>query len=221
MNKKQIQEYAKRAKRIEKDGFLIKICTGKSVLDVGCIGQDRDYSFSNWLHNKIRVVANSIDGVDILVDEVNKLNKAGYAMFSVEELQVLNKKYEIVLISDVIEHVNDPVSFVSFYSQFLTHGGKLIVSTPNSNRSINFVNILFNNNYSVNPEHVFWFCPKTFSEVAQRANLIIEEFFWIDNYFTNNQIRGMYQKFKIALSNFLFRLRPNFSPNMLFVLIKE
>ena len=57
--------------------FLLAACTGKSVLDVGCIGQDRDFSSPDWLHNKIRKVAARIDGVDILVDAVAQLRKSG------------------------------------------------------------------------------------------------------------------------------------------------
>lgn len=221
MTKREIQEYAKRATRILKDDFILSECKDKSVLDVGCIGQDRNFSSSNWLHNKVKNVAGSIDGVDILTDQILELKKLGYSMLSIQELEAKNFRYDVVLISDVIEHVNDPVTFISYYSNFLSPGGRMLVSTPNSNRSLNFINILFNNNYTVNEEHVFWFCPRTFAEVAVRANLNIKEFYWADNYFEMSQIRGMYQKFKVSLSNFLFRLKSNFSPNMMFVLTKE
>src|SRR5688572_6884158 len=221
MTKDEIQKYAKRATRIMKDDFILSECKGKSVLDVGCIGQDRNFSSANWLHNKVKAVAKNVDGVDILTDQILELKKLGYSMLSIKELEEKNFRYDVVLISDVIEHVNDPVAFLSYYSNFLSPNGRMLVSTPNSNRSLNFVNILFNNNYTVNPEHVFWFCPRTFAEVADRSKLTIKEFYWADNYFAMSQIRGAYQRFKIRLSNFLFRLKSNFSPNMMFVLVKE
>lgn len=221
MTKNEIQAHAKRATIIEKDDFILNECKGRRVLDVGCIGQDRNFSSTNWLHNKVKGVAGSIDGVDILTDQILELKKLGYSMHSVKELEEKNQRYEVVLISDVIEHVNDPVAFLSYYANFLSPGGRMLVSTPNSNRSLNFVNILFNNNYTVNEEHVFWFCPRTFAEVAVRSKLTIKEFYWADNYFSMTQIRGGYQRFKIQLSNFLFRLKSNFSPNMMFVLTKE
>ena len=221
MTKDQIKEHAKRASRIIKDDFLLKECKGKNILDVGCIGQDRDFGSNNWLHNKVKAVAGSIDGVDILTEQILELKKLGYSMLSIQELEQKNFKYDVVLISDVIEHVNDPVGFLSYYSNFLSPGGRMLVSTPNSNRSLNFINILFNNNYTVNPEHVFWFCPRTFAEVTDRAKLTIQEFYWADNYFSMSQVRGVYQKFKISVSNFLFKWKSNFSPNMMFVLIKQ
>lgn len=221
MTKQEIHTHAKRAKRIRKDEFLLQLCSGKSVLDVGCIGQDRDFSSPEWLHNKLRKAAKEVDGVDILIEQIHILREKGYSMHSVTELQAMGKLYDVVVISDVIEHVNDPISFLSFYSKFLNKNGKIFVSTPNSNRSINFINILFNNNYTVNPEHVFWFCPKTMMEVTDRANLTMKEFFWADNYFEFGTVKGLYQKFKIGLSNALFRMRPNFSPNMIFILTRK
>jgi len=221
MTKSEIQEHAKRASRILKDDFILNECRGKSVLDVGCIGQDRNFGAPDWLHNKVKSVAKSVDGVDILNDQILELKKLGYSMLTIKELEEKNQRYDVVLISDVIEHVNDPVAFLSYYSNFLSSNGRMLVSTPNSNRSLNFINILFNNNYTVNEEHVFWFCPRTFAEVAVRSKLTIKEFYWADNYFSMSQIRGVYQRFKIRLSNFLFRLKSNFSPNMMFVLVKE
>lgn len=221
MTKSEIQEHAKRASRIMKDDFILNECRGKSVLDVGCIGQDRNFGAPDWLHNKVKGVAKSVDGVDILTDQILELKKLGYSMLTIKELEDKNQKYDLVLISDVIEHVNDPVAFLSYYSNFLAPHGRMLVSTPNSNRSLNFINILFNNNYTVNEEHVFWFCPRTFAEVAVRSKLTIKEFYWADNYFSMSQIRGVYQRFKIRLSNLLFRLKSNFSPNMMFVLVKE
>jgi 2-polyprenyl-3-methyl-5-hydroxy-6-metoxy-1,4-benzoquinol methylase len=217
MNKQQIAERAKRSSRVTKDDLLAKLCTGKTILDVGCVGQDRIFTSDNWLHNKIRRISQKIDGVDILIAEMNQLKQQGYSMFTPEELERSKNKYEVVLMSDVIEHVNDPVAFLKFYSQFLSENGIMFVSTPNSNRSNNFINILFNNNYSVNEEHTFWFCPRTFAEVVRRAGLEIHEFHWADHYFTTQQVKGFYQKLKFSLIDLLKKWRSNFNPNMIFI----
>ena len=133
MTKQEISDKAKKATRIVKDEFLFKICFDKYVLDVGCIGQDRIFTSDNWLHNKLRKITKKIDGVDILIEEIEKLKRQGYSMYSIEELQQKNNTYEVVLMSDVVEHVNDPVNFLKFYSQFLNPDGVMFVSTPNSN----------------------------------------------------------------------------------------
>lgn len=221
MTKVELIERAKRARCIEKDSFLLAQCAGKSVLDVGIIGQDRNFDSPAWLHNKIRAVAGSLHGVDILEEPIQRLKQSGYAAFTLNELRIMSDKYDVILMSDVIEHVNDPVGFLLFYSNYLKIDGKMLVSTPNSNRANNFVHILFNNNYSVNPEHTFWFCPRTMAEVVSRTTLEISDFHWAGHYFESNKVSGVYQKFKLAIINFLIRLRSNFGPNMIFVITQN
>lgn len=221
MTKTELIARAKTARRIEKDRFLLDTCSGKSILDVGIVGQDRNFDSPAWLHNKIRSVAASLHGVDILEEPILQLKQKGYSVYTVEELKGKSNRYDIVLMSDVIEHVNDPVEFLKFYSNFLKPDGKMLVSTPNSNRANNFIHILFNNNYSVNPEHTFWFCPRTMAEVVSRTSLQISEFYWAGHYFESGQVRGIYQKFKLMLINWLIRLRSNFSPNMIFVIANK
>jgi 2-polyprenyl-3-methyl-5-hydroxy-6-metoxy-1,4-benzoquinol methylase len=218
MEKNEIVLRARNARAENKDQVIAEFCKGKSVLDVGCIGQDRNYAADNWLHEKVRRIAGKIDGVDILVDEINILRKNGYSMYTVDELEETSNKYDVVLMADVIEHVNDPVGFLAFYAKFLAPDGIMFITTPNANRTNNFINILFNNNYSVNPEHVFWFCPRTFAEVVQRARLQIKDFKWASHYYTSQQVKGAYQKFKFILSNMLISWRSNFNPNMIFIL---
>jgi SAM-dependent methyltransferase len=47
--------------------------------------------------------------------------------------QTLAEKYDLVLCSEVIEHVGDPMSFISSLSQLTAPGGVLILSTPQPN----------------------------------------------------------------------------------------
>jgi SAM-dependent methyltransferase len=221
MTKKEIAVIAKTAASVDKDEFILKRCAGKTVLDVGCIGQDRNFTSENWLHNKVKQASLKVDGVDILLDQIEELKRQGYSMYSVDELSGTNNKYSVILMADVIEHVNDPVAFLTFYMRYLEKDGVVVVSTPNANRSNNAVNIFFNNNYSVNDEHTFWFCPKTFCEVASRAGMVISEFYWAKQYYGAEQIRGIYQKLKFRLIQWLASMRSNFNPNMMFVLVKK
>jgi 2-polyprenyl-3-methyl-5-hydroxy-6-metoxy-1,4-benzoquinol methylase len=220
MTKAEILQVAKNAPRVDKDQIIEKVCAGKSVLDVGCIGQDRNYKDETWLHNKVKKFSKHVDGVDILTEEIKELRSKGYSIYHVDELKTSGKKYDVILMADVIEHVDNPVEFLSFYSSFASDDGVLLITTPNSNRANNFVHIFFNNNYSVNPEHTFWFCPRTFAEVTDRAKLKIKTFYWADHYFRDDRVKGFYQKFKLMIINLLIRKRSNFSPNMIFLLGK-
>ena len=197
---------------------MVKIlCQDKDVLDIGCVGQDIDYSNPNWIHNQIKNVSKSLVGVDINIEGINNINQMGYKIYHYNELNG-DKRFDILLMLDVIEHVNDPVEFLNDYKNFLKEDGKIIVTTPNSNRAINFVNIFFRNDYSLNYEHTFWFCPKTFLEIVNRVNgLEASEFYWLNEY-SQNQKMTWKRKIIYYLEKFLMGKSSNFSPNFMFVL---
>jgi 2-polyprenyl-3-methyl-5-hydroxy-6-metoxy-1,4-benzoquinol methylase len=115
MNKGDLVLQARTGKRHDKDRTIENYCKDKTVLDVGCIGQDRNFKEPNWLHNKVKGWSKEVDGVDILIEQINELKRNGYNMYSIQELQALKKTYEVVLMADVIEHVDNPVDFMKLY----------------------------------------------------------------------------------------------------------
>lgn len=207
----------KKAKVTDKHLKIIELCAGKTVLDVGCVGQDIDYNNPKWLHNRIKAVCAGIDGVDIDSEGVSKLREKGFSVFLPDELISLNKKYDIVMMADVIEHVNDPVAFLSFYSAFLNGNGKMIITTPNAHGVRNFTSILLWNNYSLNAEHTMWLCPKTMLEITRRAGLKFSDFWWLNEYFKINSLKGLKNKTVFRINSVLQRLRTNFYPNFMFI----
>ncbi|MEA3451625.1 MAG: methyltransferase domain-containing protein, partial [Bacteroidota bacterium] len=97
--------------------LLEEICTNKNVLDVGCVGQAVNYENPDWVHNKIRNVSNKIVGVDINHEGIEKLKKRGYDIFHYNQLNK-DERFDVIIILDVIEHVNDPVEFMNIYQRF-------------------------------------------------------------------------------------------------------
>jgi len=216
-------EYRKKIKKagiVKKPEKVTELCTSKSVLDVGCVGQDINYSNPNWLHNQIKKVSRSIDGADIDADGVKNLREKGFTVYLPEELVALKKRYDVVLMADVIEHVNDPVSFLSFYSAFLNENGTVIITTPNAHAIRNFTSILLWNNYSVNAEHTMWLCPKTMLEISRRAGLQFEGFWWLKEYFRIGDLKGFRNKAVFTLNSVFQGLRTNFYPNFMIILTK-
>jgi len=211
------KKIAESKKLFNKNELVKKLCKNKEILDIGCVGQDIDYSSSNWIHNQVKEVASSIIGVDINTEGIKKINNMGYEAYHYDDIKK-GKKFHILLMLDVIEHVNNPVEFLNDYQDFLKEDGKIIMTTPNSNRAINFVNIFFKNDYSLNYEHTFWFCPKTFLEVVSRTEgLQANEFYWLNDY---NQNQKLNWKGKIIyyFEKILLKKSSNFSPNFMFVL---
>jgi 2-polyprenyl-3-methyl-5-hydroxy-6-metoxy-1,4-benzoquinol methylase len=172
------------------------------------------------MHNLIIDKASDVDGVDIEPAGIRKLKERGYSVFPPEELKSKDKKYDIIVISDVIEHVNDPVAFLKFYSGFLNKDGRILITTPNAHGIRNFTSIMFRNNYSVNSEHTLWLCPKTIMEVTVRAHLEFVDFYWLDEYFSIHDVKGIFNRLQYGINSCFQRIRTNFNPNFLFIVSK-
>lgn len=220
MEKEKWIEIIKKSQAVDKDKKLAELGRDKRVLDVGCVGQDRMVDDENWLHNKIKRVCREIDGVDIVQDEIDKLRKRGASVYTVGQLRDLGKKYDVIIMSDVLEHVDNPVDFLKFYSGFLEDGGIIAVTTPNANRARNFVEILFGNDYPLNLEHTMWLCPKTFLEVAKRADLDMEDFYWLKEYVQIKHL-PLRRQVKMRLADLFALFRNNFNPYFMGILKKR
>ena len=205
----------------EKLELLGELVLNKRVLDVGCVGQDKAFTSDEWLHSYIRKHASVCHGVDIEVEQFSEIKKLGYEIFIPKELEKLNLKYDIVLISDVIEHVDDPVGFIRYYGKFLENDGRMILSTPNSNAIRNFIQILINNRYSINPQHTCWFCPVSFLEVIDRAGFKPVDFYWLKEYFHISFLKRRIDRIKYRFNRIMYSFRSNFHPNFLYIITKS
>jgi len=220
MDKKYIQQHINQFQTVNKEHKILDLCKGKNVLNVGCVGQDKFYESENWQHRKIEKVSNQTIGVDIQKEGILKLRDLGYNVVLDTELDALNEKFDVIVMSDVIEHVNNPYEFLSFYADYLSEEGKMLVSTPNAFHFARFIWILLWKNYSVNEEHTLWYCPLTFSELISRTKLQINDLYWCEDYFDIKTLNIRY-RWIYKLSRFLAKSRKNLSPNFMMVLAKK
>ena len=108
---------------------MVKKCTGnnrngKRLLDVGC-GYGR-----NLL--ALKSLCETCIGVDINPEIVRTNNEKGFVCYTPEELSNNVQKFDIILMSHVIEHFapNDLLKFMDDYLDLLHPGGQLIIATP-------------------------------------------------------------------------------------------
>lgn len=218
MDKKAYIEKFNRAPLRVKDDLILQYCEGKDVLDVGCVGQDKFYDSDIWVHGKIKKVAKTLQGVDINLDHKEELEKRGYALCSPTELEASDRKFDIVNMGDVIEHVDDVNSFLKFYLRFLKPDGKLIFTTPNPYSARVFYTVFFFKYPGINPEHTAWLDPITFLEVARRLDVEIKDFAWLKEY---SKPTGIINRVMRPYYTFLAMLRRYYSPNFMFVICNK
>ena len=107
--------------------IIKKHVTGQNVLDIGCVGSVQGKTYfekkKNWLHGFICQYAKNCVGVDI-EEEVKKLNEAGYTSVAgnAETIDV-GRKFDVIIASNLIEHLYNPGLFLDNVKRHLNAGG--------------------------------------------------------------------------------------------------
>jgi len=97
-----------------------------------------------------------------------------------------NNRFDIVILTEVIEHVNEPIAFIEQLLKLLNTSGHLILTTPN--KSFYPSDIIWNTENP--PIHSWWFSETSISHIANKLNAKLEfiDFynFYKDRYYICN-----------------------------------
>ncbi len=102
---------------------------GATVLDVGCGNGiiTRSMGRAGFKVNGIDVSAKAIEKAK----SSNDLPNVNFEVVSAEELAISLSKYDAILCSEVLEHLNEPEGLLKVLHQSLKENGLLIVTVPN------------------------------------------------------------------------------------------
>jgi SAM-dependent methyltransferase len=87
-----------------------------------------------------------------------------------EYAQLHSESYDIVILSEVIEHVDKPLDFVDSILKLLKHGGSAIITTPN--KSLFPSDIIWNTENP--PVHCWWFSEDSMKFIAKSYQVSID-----------------------------------------------
>lgn len=174
---------SRRAQYLSKPDFIMQYIDGKHVLDLGVVAHSIDCARSKseqWLHGLIAKHAKSVLGVDLLKEEVAQLQEMGFNIICQDALTMrLNKKFDVVVCGDLIEHVSCPAALLETIKAHLTVNGIALLTTPNPFSINRFFNIIFDGLTHINHEHTCWFCPQTMYQLIKRCGFQIIDFYWL------------------------------------------
>lgn len=174
--------------------IILDLCKGKSVLDVGCVGQFKaDQSIGGvgpdipgsesrrpppWLHGKIAEVASRCVGVDLDDDKVAAMRRSGYEALCVDILRGVEPladhvPFEVVVAGEVIEHLGNPQGLLDAAAEVLLPGGALVLTTPNPYAPWRAYAGMRRQTWE-NVDHVILLFPSGMAELAHRAGLELE-----------------------------------------------
>lgn len=149
---------------------------GETVLDLGAVQHDADkHSNDDWLHDALVDEFGRVIGVDILEDDVKKLNELGYEMMQANVTSMdLAIEADTVVAGELIEHVDNPGQMLGRVRRHLKPGGAFIITTPNP-WVIGHIARLLTIGLQVNDGHVAWYGPVTLKQLLSRYGFAVEE----------------------------------------------
>ncbi|MDR0936282.1 MAG: class I SAM-dependent methyltransferase [Oscillospiraceae bacterium] len=110
---------------------------------------------------------------------------SGIPLISPEELDPA-ELFDAVYLTDVIEHVSEPLSFVKFYAEHLRSGGVMFVTTPNVSSPV--AKILGKRWWHYRIAHIGYFNKKTLNALFESAGLELVKYLPVRWYFSMDYI---------------------------------
>jgi len=134
-----------------RQNIIAKLAQSKNILDIGC-----SY-IPNRLLRADEVVGLDLNPMDIqppytehIVGDANDINSI-----------LQQRQFDIVILGEVIEHVEQPYDLLRKIHRHITPGGKLIMSTPNPlGLPVVFIEYLGLRKYFYTPNHLYYFTPR-------------------------------------------------------------
>ncbi len=183
----------------------------KVILDIGCAGGELARAIRPRGEIKIYGADISQKSLDVAKDVLD-----GSFCFNIEDdiwpSDLLGQKFDLIIASEVIEHLLLPEEFLKKLKPLLNPGGKIIITTPNFLFWKNRLKMLLGKfEYAseglLDFGHIRFFTVKTVKETFRQCGLKIEK--------ENNFYPNLYKR-KL---NFLGRLFPGFfAYQMIFIL---
>ncbi len=138
----------------------------QSVLDIGC-------STGTFLEVCQKYEIPIIHGVELNQKSKEIAQKKGFRVFG--ELRFIERKYDLINLSDVLEHFLDPKNKLKKIISFLNKDGIIIITTPDYNKLITRLT-------NIKPEeHLFYYTKKTMLDLMKKLN--------VEVCYTNNTTR--------------------------------
>ena len=160
----------------DRNGYLEECVRGKSILHVGCADwpiTEQRLEDGTLLHLRLQRAAKELIGVDLSEEGIAVLRRHGVNNVKVMDVETIDlaKNFDMIIAGDVLEHMNNPGSFLQRASSLLSRGGEIIVGVPSA-LTINNIKAWFGGWEQVHSDHTFYFSPKTLSALLGRFELL-------------------------------------------------
>lgn len=148
--------------------FIVNQCKGKRILHIGCV-DTFNYNINNNLHMKLSKVCRLLHGFDINIEGLNQLNVDCPSIYYASYTDILGNgiEYDIVIVPDVIEHVENVNDFITELCQLST--SEYIITAPDISLYPLHVKYVDGTVYEhVHGDHKAWYSPYTLYNTCKK-----------------------------------------------------
>lgn len=178
--RRQLEAYVKRISGVVDKSLLAYFrdsAAGRDVLHIGCCEHAEKYmAIEGWKHRAMSDTARTLLGVDINEPAVQAMRRLGYEVVLADATSDVDvgKRFDRIIIGDVIEHVGNLDGLMRFASRHLAPNGELVVSTPNPFFVRHVARAWFARPMIANFEHVSWVTESNIIELVRRAGMSLK-----------------------------------------------
>ena len=177
---------------VQRVNFLLEKCAGKKVLHLGCTNwpySDQSLKDGSLLHSKIVQVSSAAYGIDSDERGLDLLRGQGFENLFRADLErvdecVIDEEFDVIIAGEMIEHLDNPGTFLQGIKRFLGPGSELIITTINAYCAMRFLIYALRGKRGelepVHPDHVSYFSYSTLKLLLHRNGLEISEFLFYD-----------------------------------------
>lgn len=106
-----------------------KFFKGKTCLELGCADGKGTKMLLKYFDEVV-----AVDGSEKLINQAKREIKSSKVTFitSYFENLITKKKFDVIVLAHILEHVDDPVQILKVAKKFLKKGGHMLVDVPNA-----------------------------------------------------------------------------------------
>lgn len=149
---------------VDRNDFVTKLCTGKTVLNVGCTGK---------LDAALTKVATLCYGID-----VEPLSRANFVRQNLDQEPVHKfENVELIVCGEVLEHLSNPGNFLdSLRSAYPT--APVVFTVPNALCEASVSWLKNRGRENVHKDHVCYYSVITLTTLLKRAGYTVTKHYW-------------------------------------------
>lgn len=198
--------------------YILDQAAKKSVLNVGAAGGVEYYLPAHrdaWLHDRLGGVARELVGVDIDKLGIERAARDGVELIEADcQTMNLERRFDLIVMSDVVEHLDAPGAAICNLVQHLQPAGRLLITTPNPTYAGMLMRAILGRSLSVYYDHVACFAPEHVQAVCNRHGYHLTAVY----FFAPIDGRNLGYRVRSRVAQTVGRLSPRLSPSFLAVI---